>query len=73
MSDQGKDYCVVIGAGKAVRRLIQVGLSDGTRIEVVSGLNGSEAVAKANAFALADGQAVEAVESANPPPLSAKP
>ena len=73
VSEQGKDYCVVIIAGKAVRRLIQVGLSDGMRIEVVSGLDGREAVAKTSALWLADGQPVEAIDPANPSPSSAKP
>ena len=73
VSEQGKDYCVAIVAGKAVRRPIQVGLSDGTRTEVVSGLDGREAVVKANAASLTDGQPVEVVDPANPPPSSAKP
>ena len=37
-----KAYCVAVVAGKAVRRPIEVGLSDGTRTEVVSGLDGSD-------------------------------
>jgi hypothetical protein len=41
--------------------------------EIVSGLDGREAVVKANAGSLADGQPVEVVDPANPPPLSAKP
>ena len=73
VSEQGKDYCVVVVAGKAVRRPIEVGLSDGTRTEVVSGLDGGEAVVKANAASLADGQPVEAVDPANPSASSAKP
>ncbi len=72
VSEQGKDYCVAIVAGKAARRAIQVGLSDGTRTEVVSGLDGREAVVTANAASLADGQPVEVVDPANPPPKSAK-
>ena len=52
VSEKGKDYCVAIVDGKAVRRPIEVGLSDGTRTEVVSGLDGGEAVVKANAASL---------------------
>ncbi len=37
------------------------GLGDGTRSEVVSGLDGSEFVVKANVAALVDGQPVEPV------------
>ncbi len=73
VSEQGKDYCVAVVAGKAVRRPIQVGLSDGTRTEVVSGLDGGQAVVKANAASLADGQPVEVVDPANPSPSAAKP
>ena len=73
MSEQGKNYCVAIVAGKAVRRPIQTGLSDGTRTEIVSGLDGREAVVKANAASLTDGQPVEIVDPANPSPSSAKP
>jgi HlyD family secretion protein len=73
VSESGKDYCVAIIAGKTARRSIKVGPSDGTRTEVVSGLDGREAVVKANAGSLADGQTVEVVDPANPSPPSAKP
>ena len=73
VSEPGKDYCVAVVAGKAARRPIQIGLSDGTQTEVVSGLDGREAVVKANAASLTDGQPVEVVDPANPSPSSAKP
>jgi HlyD family secretion protein len=58
---QEKDnaFCVVVADGKAVRKRIEIGLSDGTRAEVVSGLEGSELVVKASAASLSDGQAVK--------------
>ncbi len=62
VSEQGKDYCVAVVASKAVRRPIQLGLSDGTRTEVVSGLDGDEAVVKANAASLTNGQAVAVIQ-----------
>jgi RND family efflux transporter MFP subunit len=62
VSEQGKDYCVAIVNGKAVRRPIRVGLSDGTWTEVVSGLEENEAVIKANAASLGDGQSVELIQ-----------
>ena len=71
VSEAGKDYCVAIITGKAVRRPIEVGLSDGTLTEVVSGLDEREAVVKANAASLTDGQPVEVVDPANPSPSSA--
>jgi HlyD family secretion protein len=61
VSEPGKDYCVAIVNGKAVRRPIRVGLSDGTRTEVVSGLEGDEAVVKASAASLTDGQALAVI------------
>ena len=59
VTEPEKSSCVVIAGGKAARRAIQVGLSDVTRTEVISGLEGSEAVVKANAASLTDGQDVQ--------------
>ncbi len=73
VSESGKDYCVAVVAGKAVRRPIEVGLTDGTRIEVVSGLDGREVVVKATAGSLLEGQPVEVVDPAGRSPLIAKP
>ena len=50
-----------------------LGLNDGTHAEVVSGLSGGEAVVKANAASLADGQAVQVIEPAIPPARAARP
>ena len=72
VNEQGKDYCVAVVDGKAARRPIRLGLSDGTRTEVVSGITGDEAVVKANAASLADGQPVQVIEPANPPAPGAK-
>ena len=68
VSEPGKNYCVAVIAGKAVRRPIEVGLSDGTRTEVVSGLDQRDAVVKANAASLSDGQPVEVVDPSTPSP-----
>jgi RND family efflux transporter MFP subunit len=57
--DQDRAFCVVVSENKAMRRPVVLGLSDGTRAEVASGLEGSEFVVKANAASLRDGQAVE--------------
>jgi RND family efflux transporter MFP subunit len=73
LPEKDKAYCVVVADGKAVRRPIETGLSDGTRTEVVSGLDGSEAVVKANVASLIDGQPVKAVEPEGPPPQGGKP
>jgi HlyD family secretion protein len=60
VNDKDETYCVAIVDGKAARRPIKIGLSDGTLAEVVSGLTGVEAVVKANAASLTDGLSVKA-------------
>ena len=51
-------YCVVVANGKAVRKPVTLGLEDGTRAEVLSGLLGDETIVKAYAASLTDGQPV---------------
>ncbi|RUL82544.1 efflux RND transporter periplasmic adaptor subunit [Tautonia sociabilis] len=58
--DGGKAYCVVVADGEAHRREVELGLGDGQRVEILSGLDGDEAIAAANADSLAEGQPVEA-------------
>ena len=55
------------------RRPVAVGLSDGTWVEILSGLNGDDLVARANVGTLADGQAVEVVKPANSAVPGARP
>jgi multidrug efflux pump subunit AcrA (membrane-fusion protein) len=71
--EQDKSYCVAVVGGKAVRKPVQVGLSDGTWTEIVSSLDGSEMVVKAYASSLADGQPVDVIEPAPAPAAGAKP
>jgi RND family efflux transporter MFP subunit len=66
VQDQEKSFCVTVVDGKATRKLIETGLSDGTRTEVTSRLNGSEEVVKASAGSIVEGQAVEVVQPAAP-------
>jgi RND family efflux transporter MFP subunit len=73
LPEKDKAFCVVVVDGKAVRKPIETGLSDGTRTEVVSGLDGGEAVVKANGASLVDGQAVKAIEPEAPLPPGGKP
>ncbi len=49
ITEKEKTFCVVVAGGRVVRRPIAVGLRDAAVVEVVSGLNGAEAVVKANA------------------------
>ncbi len=60
-ADAGRSYCVVVADGRARRREVKIGLVDGKRAEVVSGLDPSDRVVEANAASLVDGQAVEPI------------
>lgn len=71
--EPGNDYCVAIVAGKAARRPIKVGLSDGKRTEMLAGVDGLEAIVRANAGSLVEGQPVEVVDPADGSLPSAKP
>jgi RND family efflux transporter MFP subunit len=71
--EQEQTFCVLVLDGKAVRRPVELGLSDGTRTEIVTGLDGSETVVKAFAASLTDGQHVESIAPAAPPTAGAKP
>ncbi len=73
LAEKDKAFCVVVVDGKAVRRPIETGLSDGTRTEVVSGLDGGESLVKANAASLTDGQPVKGIEPEGTPPQAGKP
>ena len=57
-----KTFCVAVIDGRAVRKPVVVGLDDGTRAEILSGLQGTEAIVKAYGSSLADGQSVAVIE-----------
>ena len=59
-------YCVGVRGGRAARLPLAIGLNDGTRVEVRSGLDAEELVVKANAASLAEGQTVEPTEPTIP-------
>lgn len=63
-ADGGKSYCVTAEGGRAKRREIRLGLSDGQRTEIVSGLPEGASVVEANAASLVDGRPV--VEAPKP-------
>lgn len=63
-------YCVVVANGRALRKEVKLGLSDGKRTEVISGIDPAERVVEANSSSLSDGQPVEGIE---PQRASAKP
>ena len=60
--DHDEAFCVTVVDGKAVRKRIGTGLSDGTRTEVTSGLQASDEVVKAGAASIVEGQAVEVIK-----------
>jgi HlyD family secretion protein len=60
---ESQAYCAIVVDGKAARRTIKLGLDDGARVEIVSGLHADEAVVKAYAASLEEGQAVVVVET----------
>ncbi len=63
--EPGKAYCVVAEEGKARRRPLRVGLSDGIRIEILEGLATGVTVIASGAD-LAEGQAVQLVPQEKP-------
>jgi RND family efflux transporter MFP subunit len=71
--EDSKTYCVAVTNGRAVRKPVTVGLDDGTRVEVLSGLQDSEAIVKAYASSLADGQSVEVIAPAGPQKRETRP
>lgn len=65
VSDAGKSFCMTVEDGHARRKPVVLGLSEGKRTEVISGIGEDEMVVEANASSLADGQAV----AKNEPPV----
>lgn len=55
-----KAYVFVVQSGKAVRRAVDVGVDDGERIEIKSGLAAGESVVTLGNYELEDGMAVKA-------------
>jgi RND family efflux transporter MFP subunit len=64
VQEKDQAFCVTVEDGKAVRRPIRTGLSDGTRTEVTSGLQGGEEVVKASAASIIEGQPLEVAQPA---------
>lgn len=62
--DAGKPYCVTVEDGRARRKAVTLGLAQGKRTEIVSGLRDDDQVVEANAASLADGQPVARIEPA---------
>jgi RND family efflux transporter MFP subunit len=56
--ENGETTCYCVAGGKAVRRKVETGLSDGVSVEIVSGLKSEEVVIEKNVGSLAEGQEV---------------
>jgi membrane fusion protein (multidrug efflux system) len=61
--EKANAFAFVITDGKARKTPLKIGFNDGAKVEVLSGLSGSETVILAGKMALADGAAVNAVEA----------
>jgi RND family efflux transporter MFP subunit len=59
--DQGKSFCLVVANGRIVRTPIEIGLRTGSEVEVVTGLNRTEAVIPKNPASLKEGQRVDII------------
>ncbi len=64
--DGAKTSCAVVKEGKARRVPVRLGLSDGTRIEILEGVAAGDDVVLAGGDALVEGQAVQTVVSEKP-------
>jgi membrane fusion protein (multidrug efflux system) len=60
--EKANAFAFVVDGGKAKKTAIQIGFNDGAKVEVVSGLTGSEAVILVGKTSLADGAAVNVME-----------
>jgi len=60
--EASQSFCVTAVDGRAVRKRVAVGLEDGTRAEILSGLKGNEAVVKAYAGSLVEGQPLAVID-----------
>lgn len=61
---EGVPFCMVLVDGKVRRQLLEIGLSDGSRVEIVSGLADEDVVITSEPGSLQEGQAVEAIDPA---------
>ena len=61
--EKANAFAFVADGGKAKKTAIKIGFNDGTKVEVLSGLTGSEAVILGGKMALTDGAAVNATEA----------
>lgn len=61
--EKANAFAFVVNDGKAKKTAIKIGFNDGMKVEVVSGLSGSEAVILMGKLALSDGAAITLTEA----------
>ena len=57
--EKANAFAYTVGGGKAVKHPIKTGFSDGQNVEVLEGLDASEAVIVAGKLKLSNGQVVQ--------------
>ncbi|WP_435021481.1 efflux RND transporter periplasmic adaptor subunit [Tundrisphaera sp. TA3] len=67
VADAGKTFCVTVEDGKARRHEVKLGLAEGKRTEILSGIGADAEVVEAGGASLVDGQPV----AKNDPPADA--
>jgi multidrug efflux pump subunit AcrA (membrane-fusion protein) len=63
LTERDRTFVYVVEDGKARKVEVTTGIDDGIRVEIVKGLQGTEAVVVAGASAVTDGGAVRAVRA----------
>ncbi len=61
LTGNGLPSVMIAKSGRAQRRTIEIGQSDGARMHVIKGLNGNEEIITDGKDAVRDGQSVEVV------------
>ena len=61
--EKANAFTFVASDGKAKKTPLKIGFNDGAKVEVLSGLNGTEAVIQAGKMTLADGAAITVTEA----------
>jgi RND family efflux transporter MFP subunit len=63
VTEQGQHFVFVLKDNKAYKVKVTTGIDDGIRVEILSGLQGNEAIIVAGASMLTDGGPVRAVDA----------
>ena len=64
VTEQDLSWCFVVEDGKAVRRVVTLGIKTGGVVEILAGLSNNELLVQDGIASLSDGQAVEPIDAA---------